>query len=215
MVAPRGGNATKMVAPLEIMPSTFQPYDVTRPVRIYRRRLPHWRQDGATYFVTSRLYDSLPEHLLAQLDRLRQVFLETEPRDDAFLHADREYYRKMAHYLGEEHGSCWLKDPRMQELVLGAFHHFDGTRYELGERAALPNHVHVLVRPLPGFELEDILHSWKSFTAKQINKHAGRTGPVWQKESYDRLVRDSLELQRTERYIRNNVLPPDQREQPW
>ena len=38
----------------------FDPFDPYRPVRVYRRNLPHWRQDGATYFVTIHCADSLP-----------------------------------------------------------------------------------------------------------------------------------------------------------
>ena len=29
-------------------------------MRVYERNLPHWRQEGGTYFVTFRLADSLP-----------------------------------------------------------------------------------------------------------------------------------------------------------
>jgi hypothetical protein len=38
----------------------FIPFDEHRELRVYRRSLPHWRQDGATYFVTFRLGDSIP-----------------------------------------------------------------------------------------------------------------------------------------------------------
>ena len=75
---------------------------------------------------------------------------------------------------------------------------------ELGEHKVLPNHAHVLVRPLPGFELDAILHSWKSYSAQEINKLCHHTGTLWQSECYDRIVRDSTELMRTERYIREN-----------
>jgi REP element-mobilizing transposase RayT len=179
---------------------------------VYRRHLPHWRQDGATYFVTCRLADSLPAPLLAQLEQLRKALLAQAEDAVAVLQSDREYFAAMKGYLGEGHGACWLKRPDVTSLVSTAYRHFDGERYELGESCVMPNHTHVLVRPLAGFELEDVLHSWKSYTAKQINALVEREGPVWQEESYDRLVRDSLELARTERYIRNNALPPGRRD---
>ncbi|MDA1086082.1 MAG: hypothetical protein O2901_03600 [Verrucomicrobia bacterium] len=162
--------------------------------------------------MTSRLHDSLSENLVQQLDLLRKTLLQAQGKDDAFLDADREYYRRMKHYLDQGHGECWMRHREMRDLVLGAYSHFESERYELGEIAVLPNHTHVIVRPLHGFELEEILHSWKSFTAKEINKHMNRTGPVWQKESHDRLIRDSPELLRTERYVRNNLLPREKRE---
>ncbi len=68
----------------------------------------------------------------------------------------------------------------------------------------MPNHVHVLVSPLPGFNLKDILHSWKSYSAHQINKHLGKSGALWKQESYDHIVRNQDELTRIRKYIRNN-----------
>ena len=194
------------------MPIDFQAFDPHRRVRIYRRNLPHWRQDGATYFVTCRLHDSLPQHAIDYLETLRRVLIRMAERDADPIRADREYFRKMKHYLDQGHGACWLRDPAIQEVVRQAVAHFEGVRYQAGESAVLPNHLHALVRPLPGFELEDILHSWKTFIARAINRHVGRTGPVWQHENYDRLVRDTVEFARTERYIRNNLLPPQKRE---
>jgi putative transposase len=197
------------------MPINFQGYNPHAPLRIYRRSLPHWRQNGATYFLTCRLADSLPGHLVAQLEQLQKSLLAHADDPASFLQADREYFRQMKGYLDMGHGECWLKQPEMADIVNAAYRHFDGERYELGESCVLPNHTHILVRPLPGYELEDILHSWKSYTAKQINAAMGEKGTVWQEESYDRLVRDSLELARTERYIRNNGLPPEKRESGW
>jgi hypothetical protein len=39
----------------------FHGFDPQGEVNIARRRLPHWRQSGATYFITFRLADSLPQ----------------------------------------------------------------------------------------------------------------------------------------------------------
>ena len=41
---------------------------------IYRRHMPHWRQDGATYFVTIRLADSIPETVVAQWNEMRRLW---------------------------------------------------------------------------------------------------------------------------------------------
>jgi REP element-mobilizing transposase RayT len=197
------------------MPINFKGYDPHAPVRIYRRSLPHWRQDGATYFVTGRLTDSLPGHLVTQLEQLRKTLLSHQSASAGYLEADREYFRAMKQHLDRGHGACWLKQGEISEIVNVACRHFDGERYELGEFCVMPNHFHVVVRPLAGFELENILHSWKAFTARKINAFLRRSGPVWQEESYDRLIRDSLELARTERYIRNNLLPSEKRDPGW
>ena len=48
-------------------PPGFRGLDPNKSLRIYTRHLPHWRQDGATYFVTFRLADSLPEAKLIEI----------------------------------------------------------------------------------------------------------------------------------------------------
>ena len=60
-------NAMAEFAPLEIdelhvpIPESFQGFDTYGELKTYSRNLPHWRQDGATYFVTFRTADSIPE----------------------------------------------------------------------------------------------------------------------------------------------------------
>jgi hypothetical protein len=82
--------------------------------------------------------------------------------------------------------------------------HFDRQRYHLDEFVVMSNHVHVLVTPLGGYALSDILHSWKSYSANQINKAESQAGPFWQKESFDHIVRSPAQLQKIRQYIRNH-----------
>ena len=86
-------------------------------------------------------------------------------------------------------GSCVLRQPEIAEIVQNALLHFEGERYHLAAWCVMPNHVHVVVQPLPGYKLEDILHSWKSFTATKINRQLGRKGAFWERESFDHLIR--------------------------
>ena len=53
----------------------FVPFNEHCAVRIYRRNLPHWRQAGATYFVTFRLGDSVPRKVLEQWEYEKQHWL--------------------------------------------------------------------------------------------------------------------------------------------
>jgi putative transposase len=52
-------------------PPGFQLLRLDKPLTVYQRHLPHWRQDGATYFVTYRLADSLPQSKLEELTALK------------------------------------------------------------------------------------------------------------------------------------------------
>jgi len=68
----------------------------------------------------------------------------------------------------------------------------------------MPNHVHVVVEPIEGHGLGGIVHSWKSFSAKEANRTLGRIGPFWHKDYFDRFIRDEGHLGRTVEYVENN-----------
>jgi len=141
------------------------------PIDIYRANLPHWRQDDVTYFVTFRLADSLPAERLHQWREDRDRWMEANPKPWTS-EQDREYFerfsRKIEYWLDQGAGRCLLSIREVKELVEHALRYFDGERYRLGEWVIAANHVHLLVTPLMGHELSGIVHSWKSYTAKQI-----------------------------------------------
>ena len=193
------------------MPNFFDP---EADFQVYRRNLPHRRQAGVTYFVTFHLADSLPAQKLAALEEQRKLWLAFNPPP----HHERqieEYHRNFStrihEWLDAGHGGCVLARPKIYRLVESVLIFFHGQRYALGEYIVMPNHVHALVRPLDDHRLDGILHSWKSFSANQINKMSGSRGRVWHPESFDHIVRSAAQLERFEQYIRDNPksLPPD------
>lgn len=68
----------------------------------------------------------------------------------------------------------------------------------------MPNHVHVVIEPMNGYRLGAIVHSWKSFSAKEANRQLRRTGPFWHRDYFDRYIRDEGHLARTVDYVENN-----------
>ena len=85
-----------------------------------------------------------------------------------------------------------------------AIRKFDGQRYELAAYVVMDDHAHVLLTPLPPFELGAILHSWKSFTARQMQHEHKRVGQVWQDEYFDRIMRGEHEFRQKAEYIVGN-----------
>jgi len=79
-----------------------------------------------------------------------------------------------------------------------------GERYRLLAWCVMPNHVHAVAEMLPGFALAHVVHSWKSYMAKEANKMLHREGPFWQREYYDRYIRDDRHLERAIAYIEQN-----------
>jgi primosomal protein N' (replication factor Y) len=187
--------------------STANYFDPAEPVVHLKGTLPHWRQDGTTYFVTFRLADSLPQKKLKQWTKEKEQWLSDhlEPHDEE---TRREYYRlfpeRLQGWLDAGYGCCRLRDEKAKVLVEEALGNFDGDRYRLHEFIVMPNHVHVLVSPLGDHLLSDILHSWKSYTASELNRLNGTKGPVWQKESFDHIVRSSEQMARIRKYIQDN-----------
>ena len=199
------------------MPDASQPSSASSPPNPlvaglhFRGTLPHLKREGAVYFVTFRLADSLPAHEVARLKHERQVILEQARAAKRPLtwHEEQQllawYCDKVEALLDAGRGACWLSKPEIAGLVAGALNHFAGQRYELRAWVVMPNHVHVVVWPMPGHTLSDILHSWKSFTSSQANKLLRRTGEAfWQAESFDHWIRDDEERARLVAYVEDN-----------
>ncbi len=169
----------------------FQPFDPRRPPTQTWRNLPHWDQPGATYFLTFRLADSLPTAARARLAELRDL-----NNAEAFAWIER--------YLDAGAGACIFARPENAAMMATTLRHFDGTRYDLGAFAVMPNHVHALVRPFDGVTRVKIVHAWKSYSARELQRAGTVQGQVWQDEGFDRIVRDESELRRFHEYILAN-----------
>jgi REP element-mobilizing transposase RayT len=100
---------------------------------------------------------------------------------------------------------------------MAAIAKFEGQRYQLSAYVVMDDHIHVLLAPLQPNELKEILHSWKSFTARQMQKEHKRFGRVWQEESFDRIIRDDLEFAQKAAYIIGNPQKrwPEVHDYPW
>ncbi|MBI4962948.1 MAG: transposase [Desulfomonile tiedjei] len=94
--------------------------------------------------------------------------------------------------------------PEERNLVADAVKDFAGVRYDLLAYVVMDDHMHVLAAPIEKFSLEEIVHTWKSFTANRLQRNFGRTGRIWQNEYFDRIVRDEEELTAKVNYISQN-----------
>ena len=193
---------------------SFVPFNPAENVQRTRRTLPHWFQDGRTYFVTFRLADSMPREKREQVEAQRDAWMhakgiaaldqiETLPEEDR-----KEYHRiftaKIHELLDAGYGSCVFREPENAQIVANALLFFDGTRCEMPALVVMPNHVHLLTCPLPPHTLSELLHSWKRHTSREINKRLGRSGTLWLDENFDHIVRSQEQLEHFRNYIRDN-----------
>ena len=121
---------------------------------------------------------------------------------------EQEYHRKFSgrfeRWLDRGYGDCLLRDRDHASIVADAIRHFEGERSLLHAWVVMPNHVHVLCSLANDMSLGSLLHSWKGFSARQINLRLGASGSIWQKSYFDRIVRDWDHFANCARYIRNN-----------
>ena len=115
-----------------------------------------------------------------------------------------------------------------RNVVLDCVLYWSERRYELYAACVMPDHVHILIEPrvrrdvshaTEFYSLTEILHTIKSFTAHKINEAEEKSGPVWGRESFDRLIRSESDLQEKFAYITRNpwdagVAPPGE-DYPW
>jgi REP element-mobilizing transposase RayT len=184
-----------------------------------RGYLPHVKREGATYFVTFRLADSLPQAVLlkiqgeraqrltafyAQQDAARKTRMPT-PAASVLDDIERDYFRKIEAYLDRGNGECWLGRPEVAELVASALRFFAGERYLLNAWVIMPNHVHAVLWPMPNNTLSEIMKSVKRYSAREANKLLNRTGQqFWQPEPFDHWIRNGEERDRCCRYVVKN-----------
>lgn len=172
-----------------------------------RGYLPHVKREGASYFVTFRLADSLPQEVLLELKREQAERLRALGDGSTARRAEvnLEFQRQIERHLDRGMGECHLRRPEVAKVVAEAILHFHGEQYVLDEWVIMPNHVHLVLWPMPNHTLSEILQSRKRHTARQANLLLGRTGiPFWQPESYDHWIRNDEEKARIRRYVRNN-----------
>ncbi len=105
-----------------------------------------------------------------------------------------------------------ILSPEARSKVLESCHFWHGNKMKCYAACVMPDHVHLLIQPLPiqnakeqgVHSLSEILHSIKSFSSHEVNKVMKRSGPVWVDESFDRMIRSEADLHKTWNYIWNN-----------
>ena len=177
------------------------------PVERHENRLPHWEQDGATYFVTFRLVDAIAEDQLDAWRAEREAWLKWNtppwsPQQEQEYH--ERFTARIEAWLDEGAGGCALRRQAVREIVCRSLLHFDGTRHWQHGWVVMPNHVHALFSTIAGYKLEKVLQGWKGFSAREVNRLLNQRGAFWMKDYFDRMIRDSQHFWRCARYIRRN-----------
>ena len=128
-----------------------------------------------------------------------------------------DYRRKLPHY--QKPGQplfvrfCKIGSESFSEAARGVIlqhcPYDHGKRIQLHAAIVMPEHVHLLLTPLTDERgwphgLPAILKLIKGVSARSVNRLTNGSGPVWQEESFDHVLRSTESFAEKLEYIRHN-----------
>lgn len=194
-------------------------FDPDDELLITQRKLPHWAQDGSVVFITWRKADSMPKDVIARWRAARNRWLvahDINPTQKGWKSRVQELPAELMAEFHDQfttrwhdeldacHGACVLEQPDIAQLVRDSLLHFDGDRYEMLDFVIMPNHVHLLATFSDKQAMLAQCDSWKTYTAREINRRLGVGGRFWQQDAFDHLVRHEAQFRRLRDYIAQN-----------
>lgn len=129
-----------------------------------------------------------------------------------------EYRRMLPHYLkaGRAVFITFCKNyrgdpfpPAARDEILLCCLRGNGYRFHLHAAVVMPEHVHLLITPFVDesgwiYGLPAIMKSLKGASARAVNRIMNTSGPVWQEESFDHVLRSQESLEQKLEYIQQN-----------
>lgn len=101
------------------------------------------------------------------------------------------------------HGECVLRNPLAAQAVIEELLGFPPDVCLPIALAVMPNHVHLVARFFE-VRLDHIMKSIKGRSSRRINQILGRSGSLWQREYFDRAIRDERHLAAAVHYVEWN-----------
>jgi len=175
-------------------------FNPRKAVKVHGSSLPHWQQDNCPQFITFREKGSLPQNLLRQWRQEKESWLtrNAEPHNTAQLEEYRALFTKpIEDALDQGLGKCLLREETNRKILEETLMHSNGTKVEHLSWVIMPNHVHLLCRPM--HPIEKLIQIWKGVSSRKM-KH----GAIWQSNYHDTMIRSEQHLYRAIHYIRDN-----------
>lgn len=167
----------------------------------HRGNLPHIYIPNSTYFITFRLFGSIPASKIKCLrekfesDKTKKDNTDKNKQEAKFL---LEYDKLLHQYKNVQ----YLKDFQIAKIVKEQIFKLDGKDYDLICFTIMSNHVHLVFSFKENSRrLDKIMQELKRMSAYYANKLLNKRGSFWQKESYDHIVRNEDELEKIVKYV--------------
>jgi putative transposase len=175
-------------------------------IRFQRRHLPHWEVKEGRYFVTIRSADSLPREAVLRLGEIAETLGTIAPESAQFAKLQRESFQTLEKYLDAGLGVCPFKQPTAARVIVDELNALAEWQVAVPHDTIMPNHCHVML--VPGTQcrhsLSEIMKRLKGRSARRLRQLLGGSGPIWQREWFDRWMRDDCEWEKCVADIRNN-----------
>jgi len=151
--------------------------------------LPHINQTSHYQFITFRTKDSTDEFVK---NLLSNKTVET-----------KKLQYSIDKYLDNSQNGAYLND-KVIDLAREYLLNVEKSLSEIIAFSIMPNHIHVLL--VQNAELAKIVQQIKGGLSFLINKELGKSGPLWQKDYFDKAIRDEKHFKITYEYIKNNAV---------
>ena len=192
----------------------------------YKQRLPHIQPIGAAFFVTFRLYESVPKSKITELKDKYEIEINIAKTIKDLHQSNFEIFNLRKQYLVEydqlldkiKGGPMYLADQSIKDILKVQLHRFDNDLYQLLCYCIMSNHVHLLIDTSIQLEdkqddyqlemqykpLDSIMKSIKGPSAWYANIYLDRKGQFWERESFDLYIRNEKMLNNVINYILEN-----------
>jgi len=94
--------------------------------------------------------------------------------------------------------------PGARSLVMLHSLHEHGRKIFVDVAVAMPDHVHLIFHLLERHSLREVMKGIKGVSARRINQLLGHSGPVWQDESFDHVLREHERSRAKYEYVCEN-----------
>ena len=110
--------------------------------------------------------------------------------------------------------------PGERRIVLDECLYWREKRYQLFAAVVMPDHVHIVIRPLRDdneeyWPLSKIIGGIKGYTARRINQARGLRGSIWHRNYYSRILRTKGDLREKIAYVVNNPVKAELVDDPF
>ena len=100
----------------------------------------------------------------------------------------------------------FLTDPRIAAILVDEWRSaHERHAWAVGRYVIMPDHVHFFcAADLEAKALPEFMQAWKQWTSKRIRVELRATGPVWQAEFFDHVLRSGESYSQKWEYVREN-----------